>query len=146
MGNPVAAVVDAFAGSNERPAATGDMGVPLARFVKLGRLDAVDMEVVVAVTPPPRPKAVPVAMVVGVPKVKPVSPRREKIKCHQNTGRDLFFELKRARGHFPIHVFEASSSYLSWISACRRTIRCSEASPSYTSKFTPIAYLAEVNG
>lgn len=77
MGNPVvAAVVDTFAASNVRPAAAG-MGVPLlARCVKLGRLDAVDMDVVVAVTPPPSPKPLPVAMVAmvaGVPKVRPVS-------------------------------------------------------------------------
>lgn len=77
MGNPVdTTVVDAFAGSNVSPVATGMGGVPLlARFVKLGRLDTVDMDVVVAVMPPPRPKPVPaVARVVGVPKVKLVSP------------------------------------------------------------------------
>lgn len=80
MGNPcpVATVGDAFAGSNESPVAVG-IGVPLlARFVKLGKLDVVDMDVVVTVTPPPRPKAVPVAIVVGVPKVKPVSPCNTK--------------------------------------------------------------------
>lgn len=78
MGNPAAAVGDAFAASNARPATAG-MGVPPpARFVKLGRLDAVVMDVVVAVTPPPRPNPTPVAMVVGVPKVRPVSAGENK--------------------------------------------------------------------
>lgn len=83
IGNPVVALVDAFVGSNESPVAA-DMVVPLlARFVKLGRLDAVDMDVVVAVIPPPRPKPAPVAMVVGVPKVRPVSaaiPKLTRVK------------------------------------------------------------------
>lgn len=75
----MATVVDAFAGSNESAVAVdmGGMDTLLARFVKLGRLDAVDIDVVVAVILPPRPKPVPVAMV-GVPKVKPVSPCNTK--------------------------------------------------------------------
>jgi len=84
MGNPVAATVDTFAGSNASPVAA-DMGDPLlARFVKLGRLDTVDMDVVVAVTPPARPKPAPAAMVDGVPKVKLVSPCNTKSQ-HQST-------------------------------------------------------------
>jgi len=70
----VVAGVDTFAGSKESPEAVG-MGVALfVRFVKLGRLDAIDIDVVVAVMLPPRLNPVPATMVVGVPNVKPVSP------------------------------------------------------------------------
>lgn len=68
--------MDVFAASKESPDGT-DMGVALlVRFVKLGRLETVDMDVVVAL--PPRPKPIPVTMVVGVPKVKPVIPEEYK--------------------------------------------------------------------
>ena len=98
MGNPVAGVVDTFVASKESPVGAGK-GVPLlARFVKLGRLDAVDMDVVVAVIPPPRPKLVPVVIVVGVPKVKPVSPcNTKRANVHQNTEHDFSLELDKVQ-------------------------------------------------
>lgn len=114
MGNPVAGVGDAFAASNARPAAAG-IGVPLlARFVKLGRLDAVDMDVVVAVTPPPRLKPVPVTpMVVGVPKVRPVSAGM-KSKPSEEQTRSLRPRGERAQGEHAFYI-----PFETWVRTCR---------------------------
>lgn len=75
--------VDTFVGSKESPVAVGmDVGL-FVKFVKLGKLDAMDIDVVVAVMGLPRPNPVPATIVVGVPNVKPVSPCKDiKIILH----------------------------------------------------------------
>lgn len=78
--NPAVAGVDTFAGSKASPEAVAIGVILFVKFVKLGRLDAIDIDVVVAVMLPPRPNVpVPATMVVGVPNVKPVSPVKDML-------------------------------------------------------------------